>query len=67
MKKLVCAVLVMMMTFGLGFSLAEELQMPEVKWDYPVPLIEIQSEYSMLVNSVQPQLLCIWRITLPKR
>ena len=50
MKKLVCAVLVMMMTLGFGFSLAEELHMPEVKWDYPVPLIEIQSEYAMLVN-----------------
>lgn len=51
MKKLVCAILVMMMSLCLTVSLAEEpLQMPEVVWDYPVPLIEIQSEYAMLVN-----------------
>ena len=50
MKKLVCAILAMMISLCLSASMAEQLQMPEVTWDYPVPLIEIQSEYAMLVN-----------------
>ena len=51
MKKLVCAILVVMMSLCSFAALAqEEIEMPEVTWDYPVPLTDIQSEYAMLVN-----------------
>ena len=51
MKKLVCAIFVMILSLCLNVSMAQELQMPEIAWNFPVPLIEIQSEYAMLVNS----------------
>lgn len=49
MKKLVCLTLVLLLSLILSASLAEE-SVPEVMWDFPVPLCEIKSEYAILVN-----------------
>jgi len=52
MKKLVCAILVLMMSLCSFATLAqEELEIPDVEWDYPVPLTDIQSKYALLVNA----------------
>lgn len=32
-------------------ALAQESDLPEVRWTYPVSLTEIQSKYAMLVNA----------------
>jgi len=49
MKKLVCLTLVLLLCLVLCASLAEEA-VPEIQWDFPVPLCEIKSEYAILVN-----------------
>ena len=52
MKKLVCAILVLMMSLCSFAALAqEELEIPDVEWEYPVPLTDIQSKYALLVNA----------------
>lgn len=52
MKKLVCAILTLMLMMSCLCASATELDLffPEVEWDYPVPLTDLMSEYSMLVN-----------------
>lgn len=50
MKKLVCLTLVLLLCLSLCASLAEEA-IPEITWDFPVPLCEIKSEYAILVNA----------------
>lgn len=49
MKKLVCAVLTLMMLLS-GSAFAAGLERPEVTWDFGVPLSEVLSDYAMLVN-----------------
>ena len=52
MKKLVCAILAMIFCVCSACVLAEEqLVPPEVHWNFPVPLTDIQSKYAMLVNA----------------
>lgn len=52
MKKLVCAILAMIFCVCSACVLAEEqLVPPEVHWNFPVPLTDIQSKYALLVNA----------------
>lgn len=51
MKKLVCAILSMILCMCCASALAEDPDAPEVKWDFPLPLTELQSDYIMLVNA----------------
>lgn len=52
MKKLVCAILAMIFCVCSACAIAEEqLVPPEVHWNFPVPLTDIQSKYAMLVNA----------------
>ncbi|MBQ7867461.1 MAG: M15 family metallopeptidase [Clostridia bacterium] len=52
MKKLVCAILTMIFCVCSACVLAEEqLVPPEVHWNFPVPLTDIQSKYALLVNA----------------
>lgn len=53
MKKLVALMLVLLLCLALCASLAEEA-IPEITWDFPVPLCEIKSEYAILVNEENP-------------
>ena len=50
MKKLVCAILTVVFVLCCAGAVAQELQIPEVSWDYPVMLTDLQSEYLVLVN-----------------
>jgi len=50
MKKLVCAILSLILCLGSVSALAQQPSVPEVKWDFPVPLTDVQSQYAMLVN-----------------
>ena len=52
MKKLVCAILTMILclSFVTANAALDEKGIPEVKWTFAVPLTYIQSEYAMLVN-----------------
>lgn len=52
MKKLVCAVLTLMLLLSGASVLAESLAdyYPAVSWSFGVPLYELQSPYAMLVN-----------------
>lgn len=49
MKKLVCAILILVMCLS-GSAFAAEMERPEVTWDFGVPLSEILADYAMLVN-----------------
>ena len=51
MKKLVCAILILVICLCCTVSMAQELDIPEVSWDYPIALTDLQSEYIMLVNA----------------
>lgn len=48
MKKMLCVILTLALCVCGAFALAEER--PEVEWTYPVPLMDIDSEYAILVN-----------------
>lgn len=48
MKKMLCVILTLALCVSGAFALAEER--PEVEWTYPVPLMDIDSEYAILVN-----------------
>ena len=50
MKKLVCAILSLILCLGCCQAVAAT-NVPEVKWDYSLPLFAIQSDYAMLVNA----------------
>lgn len=49
MKKWLCLTVALLLCLNLCASLAEQA-VPEITWDFPVPLSEIQSEYAILVN-----------------
>ena len=49
MKKLVCVILILMMSLC-GCACAQEVERPEITWDFGVPLSEVLSDYAMLVN-----------------
>jgi len=53
MKKLVCAVmtLMLMMSAVAAHAMSLEEFYPSVQWEFGVPLYELQSEYAMLVNA----------------
>ncbi len=51
MKKLVCVILVFVICLCSAVSMAQEPDIPEVSWDYPVTLTDLQSEYILLVNA----------------
>lgn len=48
MKKMLCVILTLALCLSSAFALAEER--PQVEWTYPVPLMDIDSEYAILVN-----------------
>lgn len=50
MKKLVLAVLSLVVCLNCAFATAQPSYAPEISWDYPVPLTDIVSEYTLLVN-----------------
>lgn len=50
MKKLVFLVLALALCLSSACAMAQEIVIPDVSWDFPVPLTDIQSEYAMLVN-----------------
>jgi len=50
MKKLVCAVLSLILCLGSVSAMAQQPDLPEVSWDFPVPFTDVQSEYAVLVN-----------------
>lgn len=49
MKKLVCAILTLMMCFG-SCAFAAGPERPDVTWDFAVPLSDTLSDYAVLVN-----------------
>ena len=51
MKKLVCAILSLILCLGSVSALAVQPSVPEVSWDFPVSLTEVKSDYAMLVNA----------------
>ena len=51
MNKLVCGILTVILCLSAVGALAQESDLPEVRWTYPVSLTEIQSKYAMLVNA----------------
>ena len=51
MNKLVCGILTVILCLTAVGALAQESDLPEVRWTYPVSLTEIQSKYAMLVNA----------------
>jgi len=51
MKKLLCAFVCMILMLVSSGAFAMEIEMPDVSWEFPVALLEVQSEYAMLVNA----------------
>ncbi len=51
MKKLLCVLLCALMVAICSVACAMEIEIPDVSWDFPVSLTDIQSEYGMLVNA----------------
>ena len=51
MKKLLCAILTLILAMSLTAAVAQELEIPVVEWEFPVPLTDIQSKYALLVNA----------------
>lgn len=51
MKKLVCVILSLILCMCWATAWAEESDAPEVKWDFPLPLTALQSDYTLLVNA----------------
>ena len=54
MKKLLSVILTLIVCIGCAAACAQELDIPDVQWDFPVPLTEVQSEFAMLVNEANP-------------
>lgn len=50
MKKLVCVILSLVLWLSCSAAMAQQPGVPEVSWDFPVPLTDVLSEYAMLVN-----------------
>ncbi len=50
MNKPVCAILSLILSLCTLCAFAQEIQKPEVEWTFPVPLMDIQSKYALLVN-----------------
>ena len=50
MKKLLCALLSMILCLNCASALAA-LVKPEISWAYPLDLCDVQSDYTMLVNA----------------
>ena len=50
MNKLVCGILTVILCLSACGAFAQEIDLPEVRWTYPVSLTEIQSKYAILVN-----------------
>ena len=51
MNKLVCGILTVILCLSAFGALAQESDLPEVRWTFPVSLTEIQSKYAVLVNA----------------
>ena len=51
MKKLLSVFLCIAALLCCAFAQAQEIEIPDVSWDYPVSIMDIQSEYAMLVNA----------------
>ena len=51
MKKLLCVFLCLVLALGCSGAFAHEIEIPEVSWDFPVSLMDIQSPYAVLVNA----------------
>ena len=51
MKKLLCVFLCLVLALGCSGAFAQEIEIPEVSWDFPVSLMDIQSPYAVLVNA----------------
>ena len=51
MKKLVCAILSLVLCLGCWPAMAANPNAPEVSWDYALPLSVVQSDYAILVNA----------------
>jgi len=51
MKKLVCAILSLVLCLGCCPAMAANPNAPEVSWDYALPLSVVQSDYAILVNA----------------
>lgn len=51
MKKLVCAILCVVLCLSMVSAVAQQYEVPEVSWDFPVALTDVQSEYAILVNA----------------
>lgn len=54
MKNVLCVILTLILCVGIGCAAADQLEIPEVQWEFPVPLMDIQSEYALLVNEDHP-------------
>ena len=50
MKKLLCVILTLIVCIGCVSASAQQLEIPDVQWEFPVPLTDVLSEYAMLVN-----------------
>ncbi len=50
MKKLVCAILTLMMCLSAFASVLAEADRPEIAWEFGVPLSDVLSDYAVLVN-----------------
>ena len=50
MNKLVYGILTVILCLSACGAFAQEIDLPEVRWTYPVSLTEIQSKYAILVN-----------------
>jgi len=51
MKKLLSVLLCAMVVMCCSAAMAQEIEIPDVSWEFPVSLMDIQSEYAMLVNA----------------
>ena len=50
MKRLLCGILALALCLGCAAAMAESAR-PDVEWTYAVPLMDVQSEYGILVNT----------------
>ena len=54
MKKVLCAVLALILSLSVCTALAQQLEIPKVKWEFPVSLLALNSDYAILVNQDHP-------------
>ena len=54
MKKVLCVILVLILCLACAAAAAQELVIPDVQWEFPVPMMDVQSEYALLVNVDNP-------------